>query len=348
MLAPRAPRPAPMDIAEARVLVLSDGRTGSLNQSLGVAAMLGFADPETQVLKKAITAQWLRWLPVGMLYENIREVERAAHQADILIAAGHAPSRVLRYLKKQNPKLFIVAMMRPSKPFAAYDAIAIPRHDGAKTADNIILTLGNCNHITKALLAQEADRWRKRLSHLRGFKLALLVGGDSRHAPFGATHAQAMIETIAKQLKAQAHHDGALLVTTSRRTSPAATKAIEKALEDSAIPYHLWRPNGEDGRDNPYLAYLALADTVLITADSTSMVSEAATAGKPVVLWGDPTKAPKKFKALYQALIKQGRALWYAPDVALRLRPPASGLMDTLLVAGFIRARWQKRFGGKG
>lgn len=345
MVSPRAPEA--LDISEARVLVLSDGRIGSVNQSLGVAAMLGFRDPEVQELKKAIQAKWLRWLPVAMLYENMPEIERMAAKTDLLIAAGHAPSRVLRHLKKQNPALFIVAMMRPSKPYSAYDAVAIPRHDGAKAADNVILTLGNCNRITKDLLAQEADRWRKRLSHLRGFKLTLMVGGDSRHAPFGASEAKGMIETIAKQLKKQVQNDVSLLVTTSRRTSPAATKAIEKALEASAIPYHLWRPTGEDGRDNPYLAYLALADTVLITADSTSMVSEAATAGKPILLWGTPNKMPKKFKALYNALIKQGRAMWHTPDVELRLRPPASGLMDTVLVAGFIRARWQKRFGGK-
>lgn len=335
------------DIAQARPLILSDGRTGGVNQSLGVAAMLGFKDPEVHLLHKTFESKWLGWLPVGLLYDNLAELQRAAAKADIVFGAGHGPSRVLRYLKKQRPNLFIVALMRPSKPYAAYDAIAIPRHDNPKPAENLIQTLGNCNRITKELLAQEADRWRKRLSHLRGYKVAVMVGGDSRHAPFGPDEGKAMIEKLVAQLKKQSPNDAALMVTTSRRTSPATTKAIEKVLEQSGVPYTLWRPGGEDGRDNPYLAYLALADTIVITADSTSMVSEAATAGKPVVLWGEPDAAPKKFKALYEALIKQGRAVWFNPDVGLRLRPPAAGMMDTLLVAGFVRARWQKRFGGK-
>ena len=44
----------------------------------------------------------------------------------------------------------------------------------------------------------------------------------------------------------------------------------------------IWDGSGE----NPYFAYLALADAVLVTADSISMISEAAATGKPVHVLG--------------------------------------------------------------
>ena len=44
------------------------------------------------------------------------------------------------------------------------------------------------------------------------------------------------------------------------------------------FPGMIWDGNG----DNPYFAYLALADALLVTADSVSMISEAAATGKPV------------------------------------------------------------------
>ena len=44
------------------------------------------------------------------------------------------------------------------------------------------------------------------------------------------------------------------------------------------LPGAIWDGTG----DNPYYAYLAIADALLVTADSVSMVSEAAATGKPV------------------------------------------------------------------
>jgi hypothetical protein len=44
------------------------------------------------------------------------------------------------------------------------------------------------------------------------------------------------------------------------------------------LPVVIWDGCGE----NPYFAYLALADAFIVTADSVSMISEAAATGNPV------------------------------------------------------------------
>ncbi|MBI1309487.1 MAG: hypothetical protein GC129_06570 [Proteobacteria bacterium] len=332
------------DIADAEVVVISDGRAGHVNQSVGVAEMLGFKDPEVMTLVRAHTSRWLGWLPVEMLFANYakiaHEIGRMGPQV-VVIGAGTQVSRVLRKLKRADPRLFTVCLMRPAGKPADYDVVAVPKHDNYKKQDNVVVTLGAANRITRDKLAQEADRWKKRLAPVTSPRLALLVGGTSKHGGFGRHAAQEMMLAV---LEAARKKGLGLLVTTSRRTGEDATEAVATLLQKSGIKHHFWSPDDEAQRDNPYLAYLGLSDAVVVTAESVSMVCEAASSGRPVYLWGQPKKLPRKLRALYEGLMKQGRAKWW--DGSLTLRPPAAGLMDTLMIAGFVRARWNKRMAG--
>jgi len=63
----------------------------------------------------------------------------------------------------------------------------------------------------------------------------------------------------------------------------------------------VWVYDGEG--DNPYFAFLAAADAVLVTRDSTNMLTEAATAGKPVLtlpVAGHDGKFARLYRALQQ------------------------------------------------
>ncbi|PZP39951.1 MAG: hypothetical protein DI585_02405 [Pseudomonas fluorescens] len=326
------------DIAKARILILSDGRTGSENRSLGVVEMLGVRDPEVVTMKPKYSGKFMKMLPVSMLYSEYDKLVRDIGKYDVLVGSGYQVSRIMRALKGVSPSLFTVALMRPSGKPSAYDVVAVEQHDGYKQASNVVVTLGAPNRITKDRLALEADRWRKRLSSVRGTKIAVLVGGASKHGAFGADEAKELIKSLAKPLKGQ---DAGLLVTTSRRSGQEVVEAVEKALKDSGVAHFLWSPEEGGPRDNPYLAYLALADAIVVTADSVSMVSEAASAGKPVYIYGEEKSVPKKFRAYYTALNKQGRARWWQGQ--FNLRAPAAGLMDTMMIAGFVRSKWMKR-----
>ncbi len=326
------------DIAKARVMILSDGRTGGENRSIGVVEMLGIKDPEVVTLRPKYSNKLLRMLPVSMLYDEFVQLQRDVRDMDVLVGAGYQISRVLKALKQHNPRLFTVALMRPAGKPSDYNVVAVEQHDSYKQADNVVVTLGAPNRITRDKLAQEGDRWARRLAHVRGYKIAMLIGGASKHGKFDEAAAKEMVDAIVKPLKG---NEAGVLVTTSRRTGANVTAVVEKTLKDSGVPYFLWTPDDITARDNPYLAYLALADAVVVTADSVSMVSEAASAGKPVYLWGEEKAVPKKFARYYDALGKQGRARWW--NGQLTLRAPAAGLMDTMMVSGFVRARWAKR-----
>ncbi|HAJ19421.1 MAG TPA: hypothetical protein DCL95_05060, partial [Rhodospirillaceae bacterium] len=105
-----------------------------------------------------------------------------------------------------------------------------------------------------------------RLSHLPTPRIAVLIGGSSSAYRLDA----ATGTRIAQELASLAHSTGAgLMVTTSRRADPTAAAAIRAALEDA--PAEIWSGDGE----NPYFAYLGLADRIIVTGDSVNMVSEA-------------------------------------------------------------------------
>lgn len=71
------------DIAKARVLVLSDERTGGANRSIGLAEMLGIKDPEVVTLKPQYSHKLMRMLPVGMLYPQFGQLMRDVKDYDV-------------------------------------------------------------------------------------------------------------------------------------------------------------------------------------------------------------------------------------------------------------------------
>src|SRR5262249_45375295 len=79
---------------------------------------------------------------------------------------------------------------------------------------------------------------------------------------------------------------GSLLITTSARTLPEAVTALFEAVSGNCFR-HRWQPGA---KDNPYLAYLALADSFILTGDSASMLAEACATGKRVAMFELPRR----------------------------------------------------------
>jgi hypothetical protein len=121
------------------------------------------------------------------------------------------------------------------------------------------------------------------LAHLPRPWHALLVGGDSPPYRLDVEAAR----RLAEEANAVARRSGgSLLVTTSARTHPDAAAALLAAV---VVPAYVYRWQA-DAADNPYLAFLALADSVIVTGDSASMLAEACATGKPVAMFEVPRR----------------------------------------------------------
>jgi hypothetical protein len=107
--------------------------------------------------------------------------------------------------------------------------------------------------------------------------MAILIGGTSLPECLD----EATAAELAGNLVAHAERTGStLLVSTSPRTDNGAAAAIVRLIHPPHI-VHLWHGKG----DNPYRRFLTLADEIVVTSDSVSMVVDALATGKPVAVY---------------------------------------------------------------
>ena len=124
---------------------------------------------------------------------------------------------------------------------------------------------------------------------------------------------------------------GAILVSTSPRTSSAATAALFRAVPEPAFCYR-WRRNDPD---NPYFALLGLADAFLVTADSASQVIEATLTGKPVSIFDWPLRPLRRYNPL--ALLCGYLSVDFRDRRVGALRRRFSRWLQTLVEIGIIK-----------
>ena len=166
-------------------------------------------------------------------------------------------------------------------------------------------------------------------------RVPMMVGfmGDESRALFAPGPALRRPE-LERQLEEQYGEAGAgLLVTLCRRSPPAAAALLAQELSGSGAV--LWDGRGE----NPYLGFLALADALVVTGDSVSMVSEAASTGKPVLI-AALEGGSDKFTRFHESLRRAGITRPFAGRLEEWRYPP---LAESARIAAEIRERLANR-----
>jgi mitochondrial fission protein ELM1 len=151
----------------------------------------------------------------------------------------------------------------------------VPAHDRLR-GPQILVTSGAIHRVTPQRLAAERRRFPA-LEALPRPILGVLIGGSNRAYRLELRRLGEIAEMIAATLR---RTGGSAVVTPSRRTGGRGVGLLRERF--AGLPGSIW--DGES--ENPYYAYLAIADALLVTADSVSMVSEAAATGKPVHIIG--------------------------------------------------------------
>lgn len=284
------------------VWVLADDRPGNAGQCLGVAEALG--EPFEV---KPIAYRWLACLPNILLGATMAGVTADSRLAlgppwpDVVIAAGRRTAPVARAIKRlAGGRPFLVQIMDPGPGGRDdLDLIAVPRHDGVASGDKLLPIIGAPHRMTRARLAEAAAFWEPRFAALPRPWIGLIVGGSTRRRAFTEEMGREL-GGLASRLAGAA--GGALLVSTSRR-SGAAGEGVVASLTAPAFVYR-WEEEGE----NPYVGILGAADVLVVTGDSVSMLSEAASVEVPLYVYAPAGLITEKHARFHQDLYARGYA----------------------------------------
>lgn len=291
-------------LQNALIWVLIDDQAGNKSQAMGVVEALG-APFEVKSMAYTNTAR----LPNAVLGASFKVIDadsRAGLTApwpDLVIAAGRRTAPVARHIKKlSGGHTKLVQIMYPgARGEDDFTLIGVPRHDQRSPAPNRFEMTGAPHRVTEAVLDDARQVWAGKFDHLPKPHMALIVGGSTKRKTFTPD----MAKDLGQKAAALANEaGGSLLITTSRRSSPDATQALLNALGDTPSHVFQWGDKG----DNPYMAYLAFADHIIVTGDSVSMCSEASASSNPVYIFAAKALISDKHARLHQDLFAKGYA----------------------------------------
>ena len=301
--------------------ILSEGLAGLQSQALGLAEAAGLT-PDPRVLKPAAPWKWITarlWPnPLAVVADSLR-----APRPGLVIGCGGMAAAVLAALRGRDRP--VVQVQNPRMDPARFDLIVANRHDEL-TGPNVVVTRTALHRVTPARLAAEAERWRDRLAGLPRPLVAVLLGGSNGRYRLDAASGGKLAADLAAMMR---RDKVGVMVTPSRRTAPAVAALIAGAV--APLGGQVWDFTG----DNPYFGMLALADLIVVTQDSVSMISEAAATEAPVLVAPLPGRSRRQGLFL-RTMLDEGRVRMFEG----RFAPfPAAALNDTPAAAAAMRHR---------
>ncbi len=301
--------------------ILSEAYAGLQAQALGLAEAAGLT-PELRVL--APRQPW-RWIPPSLWPAPLAAVADAVRPPvpRLAIGCGGVGAAVGAALGRRGAA--VVQVQHPRMDPRRFDLIVAARHDGL-TGPNVVVTRTALHRVTPARLAQAAEQWRDRLAHLPRPLVAVLVGGSNGRFRLDTQVAGRLADELAGMMR---RDEVGLAITPSRRTDPLAARLLAEAL----APLGAWVWDG--GGENPYFGLLALADAIVVTTDSVSMISEAVATQAPVLLAALPGRS-RRMGLFTAGLLGEDRIRPFAGRFAAW---PVAALNDTPEAAAEMRRR---------
>ena len=274
---------------ELKALLLTQGMHGMVSQVEGLAKALGLSYKHQKIELKSF---WNLIPPkISPISENLVK-NKFVCDCKIIISCGRKsviPSIALK--KRLGNQIFNIHIQDPKVSFEHFDLIVSPEHDRLR-GENIINTTGAIHYLTKKeindnskYLGIEKDK-RKEL-------VAFIIGGPNKYY----NYSEKQIHILFNKVKTLFTPDKfKIIVIPSYRTPENILKI---AFNTFSINHHVVKNIDKKA----YLSALAISNYIVVTCDSTSMISEAAMTGKPVyIAMMKSFKPTGRFKKFYSQL----------------------------------------------
>jgi mitochondrial fission protein ELM1 len=273
-------------MSKLKALILTQGMHGMISQAEGLAKALNLDyKHQTIKLKKFWNYVPPKFTPIS---ETILS-EKFSCDAKIIISCGRKsviPSITLK--KKFGKNILNIHIQDPKVNLNNFDFIVAPEHDNLK-GENVLNSIGAIHYLTNDELDSNENYLRSKINDQKKI-VTLILGGPTKHYNYD----DKAVENIFIKIKQNfLENNYQLIVIPSMRTPQ---NIIDKAKyyfdkDQIVIP-------GVDKK--AYLCSLKKADHIIVTCDSTSMISEASITGKPIYVAQMPiNKKNERFKKFF-------------------------------------------------
>lgn len=278
-----------------KALLLTEGMHGMISQVEGMAKAL-----KTEYSHKIVRLNFPwnlvppKLSPISQIILKDKIYLTEIESPDLVISCGRKSVIPSILLKKKNPKIFTIHVQDPKVRFKNFDAIVAPEHDGLK-GDNIYTSKGAIHYLTESEIIKSKTYLHDKIKSDK--IVSLILGGPNKYYKFNKDQLIKIFNKIKSDFVSKGYK---IIVIPSMRTPKESIDIAAKEMGECG--YVVKKVDKQ-----AYLSAYALADYIVVTCDSISMISEAATSGKPIFLAHMKEKRNNyRFKKFFEQFKKMG------------------------------------------
>jgi len=282
-------------MAKLKALLLTEGMHGMISQVEGMAKALkveyyhkivGLNFPWT-IIPPSVT-------PVSKIVLKDKSYLINNEVPDLIISCGRKSVIASILFKKKNPKIFTIHIQDPKVNSNNFDIIISPEHDNLK-GNNVINSKGAIHYITQLEIYNMKDYLFDKIKSQK--VVSLILGGPNKYYKFSKDQLVEIFDEIKSNFISKGY---SVIVIPSMRTPQKIIDLATNEFKSNACVINTVNKQA-------YLSSLALATNIVVTCDSTSMISEAAASGKPIfVAHMKPKRNNYRFKQFFQLFKDMG------------------------------------------
>ncbi len=279
-------------MSKIKGVLLTEGMHGMISQVEGLAKALDL----NFIHQKVELNHFWRFLPpkITPIKQFILK-EKIESNAKVVISCGRKsviPSIILK--KKYKEKIFTIHIQEPKVGLNNFDLIIVPEHDNLR-GENVISSKGAIHYITKAEIEKSKPYLTNKITSNK--IVTLILGGPNKYYDFSVEELTKVFNEIKSKFISLEYK--VVVVPSMRTPKTIIDLAVKEFVGHGYVVQNIDR--------NAYLSSLGLAKNIIVTCDSTSMISEAATSGKPIFIAHMKTKKNNyRFKKFFQLFREMG------------------------------------------
>ena len=273
-------------MAKLKGLLLTEGMHGMISQVEGLAKAL---DLDFIHEKIELNNFWKLFPPKLTPVQDFVFKNKINNKFDIVISCGRKSIIPSIYLKKKfKSKIINIHIQEPKVSLDNFDFVVAPEHDGLK-GSNVLTSKGAVHYLTNSELDENENYLKSRISTEKKI-VTLILGGPNRYYDYNNQVIDNLFLKIEQNFLKNNYQ---LIVIPSMRTPQDLIEKAKNYFDKDQIVI-------PDVDKKAYLSSLKISDHIVVTCDSTSMISEAAITGKPIYIAQMPAiKNNQRFKSFF-------------------------------------------------